>query len=160
MAVVVDEYGGTSGIVTMEDLVEEIIGEIKDEYDSDETKPIVRLEDGSWQVDASIPLDDVNEGIGLHLAPKEDVSTLGGYLMEKHGRFPKKDRVIEDKEAVFTVLEASEKRIIKVKVVKREVPLPEPEPAAASLPKQKKKKSKPSANLKSPELPENKAVKP
>ncbi len=153
MAIVVDEFGGTAGMVTMEDLVEEIVGEIRDEYDVDEEKAIAKQADGSWIIDAGTPLDEVNEALGVRLTPKEDVSTLGGYLMEKHGRFPKKGRVIEDKEAVFTVLEASEKKIHKVKAVKREVPLPDMEPEMAKPKTRKRKPKAPSSSLENADSP-------
>jgi magnesium and cobalt exporter, CNNM family len=124
MAIVVDEYGGTAGLVTLEDLVEEIIGEIREEYESEEDKAISRQEDGSWVVEADLSLDEVNDALGLKLIPKGEVASLGGYLIEAMGKLPKKGRVLEDKEAVFKVLEASEKSVGKVKVTKRKAPLP------------------------------------
>lgn len=123
MAIVVDEYGGTAGIITLEDLIEEIVGEIKDEYDTEEEKPIVKQEDGSYLVDAGLPLDEVNEALGLHLTPKGQVATLGGYLVEKVGKVPKRGRVLEDLEAQLTVEEASDRRVLKARVLKREKPL-------------------------------------
>ncbi|HTA75959.1 MAG TPA: hemolysin family protein [bacterium] len=141
MAIVVDEYGGTAGLVTLEDLVEEIVGEIRDEYDVDE-QVLEKKEDGSWVAEAGVSLDEVNDTLGIHLAPKGDVSSLGGYVTEKTGRVPKKGRVIEDVEAVFSILEASDKKVIRIKIVKREVPLPEPEPEVVVAPKRRKKRVK------------------
>jgi len=141
MAIVVDEFGGTAGLVTLEDLVEEIVGEIRDEYDVDE-QVLEKKEDGSWVAEAGVSLDEVNDTLGIHLAPLGDVSSLGGYVTEKTGRVPKKNRVIEDKEAVFTILDASDKKVIRIKIVKREVPLPEPEPEVAVAPKRRKKRVK------------------
>lgn len=153
MAIVVDEYGGTSGLVTMEDLIEEIIGEIRDERDSDDDKAVARQADGSWVVEADVALDDVNEALGLHLAPKGEVASLGGYLMEMAGRVPKKGRVIEDKEAVFKILDAGETSVLKVKAVKRKTPLV-PAPAETAAKPRKKKAKAPaeaSPSAKSPE---------
>ncbi len=141
MAVVVDEYGGTAGLVTLEDLVEEIVGEIRDEYDVEEEKPINKQEDGTWLIDAGVSLDEVNEALGVHLAPKGDVATLGGYLTERVGRMPRKGRVLDDREVVFTILDASDRKVNKVKALKREQPLPELEPEAPA-PKPKKRKPK------------------
>jgi putative hemolysin len=144
MAIVVDEYGGTAGMVTLEDLVQQIVGEIRDEHDSDEDKPIVLQADGSWIIEADVALDDVNQAAGLHLVPKGEVASLGGYVMEIAGKVPKKGRVIEDKEAVFRILEASDKSILRVKVTKRKTPLPtvETETAVTPAPKPRKKRVK------------------
>ena len=95
MAIVVDEYGGTAGLVTLEDLLEEIVGDIRDEHEGEEESSIVKQEDGSYLVDASLPLDEVNEALGIHLTAKGLVNTLGGYLVERAGRVPKKGRVVE-----------------------------------------------------------------
>jgi CBS domain containing-hemolysin-like protein len=141
MAVVVDEYGGTAGLVTLEDLVEEIVGEIRDEYDVEEEKPINKQEDGTWLIDAGVALDEVNEALGVHLKPKGDVATLGGYLTERVGRMPRKGRVFDDREVVFTVLDASDRRVNKVKALKRELPLPESS-EEQPVPKPKKRKPK------------------
>lgn len=144
MAIVVDEYGGTAGLVTLEDLVEQIVGEIRDEHDSGEDKPISQLIDGSYVIEADMPLDEVNPVVGLKLTPKGEVASLGGYVMELAGKVPRKGRVIEDREAVFRILEASDKSVIKVKVTKRKTPLPlvEAEMPAVPAPKPRKKRAK------------------
>ncbi|HUO57265.1 MAG TPA: hemolysin family protein [bacterium] len=143
MAVVVDEYGGTAGLVTLEDLVEEIFGEIKDEHEGGEEKAIAKQADGSWVIEADVALDDVNEALGVKLVPKGEVASLGGYLMEIAGRVPKKGRVLEDREAVFKILDAGETSILKVKAVKRKTPLPLTPPPEAPKPRKKKAKTPP-----------------
>ncbi|HET9869521.1 MAG TPA: hemolysin family protein, partial [bacterium] len=124
MAIVVDEYGGTSGLVTLEDLVEQIVGEIRDEHEPEDEKSIVKQEDGSYHIEAGTPLDEINEVLGLHLTPKGEITTLSGYLTELNGRVPKKGRVLDEYEATTTILESSEKKVIRVKLVKKDVPYP------------------------------------
>nr|WP_296772099.1 hemolysin family protein [Rhodococcus sp. (in: high G+C Gram-positive bacteria)] len=87
MAVLVDEYGGTAGLVTIEDVLEEIVGEIADEYDADEVAPIEDLGDGTYRVSARVPLEDVGELFGIDIE-SEDVDTLGGLLGYELGRVP------------------------------------------------------------------------
>jgi len=87
---VVDEYGGTAGLVTMEDLLEEIVGEIMDEYDAEQQDlppEIKELPSGDVVVDARMNIDDVNERLGLHL-PTEDFESIGGYTFGLFGRVP------------------------------------------------------------------------
>ncbi len=144
MAIVVDEYGGTAGLVTLEDLIEEIIGEIKDEHEAEEEKAIAKQADGSWIIEADVALDEVNEAMGIRLVPKGEVASLGGYLVEVAGKLPRKNRVIEDKEASFKILEASETNVVKVRAVKRRTPLvPPPAEGTAASSKPRKKKPKP-----------------
>ncbi len=143
IAIVVDEYGGTAGLVTMEDLVEEIVGEIKDEHEAEEEKAIAKQADGSWVIEADVALDEVNEAMGIHLSPKGEVASLGGYLIEVSGKLPRKNRVIEDREASFKILDASETNVIKVRAVKRRTPLiPPPAEAAPVVSKPRRKKTK------------------
>jgi putative hemolysin len=144
MAIVVDVYGATAGLVTLEDLVEEIVGEIKDEHEAEEEKAVTKLPDGSWVIEADVALDEVNEALGLHLTPKGEIASLGGYLMEALGKLPRKGRVVEDREAIFKILEASDKSVVKVKVTKRKTPLPVPETeeVAPAAPKARRKKMK------------------
>ncbi len=124
LAVVVDEYGGTAGMVTLEDLVTEIIGDIRDEKTGLEDEgPIVRQADGSFLVDPTLSLDDVNASIGLHLAPQGDVASLGGYIVARMGHLPRKGRILDDVEAAMHVVDADERSILKVRLVKRTKPL-------------------------------------
>ena len=86
-AIVIDEYGGTAGILTIEDIVEEIVGEITDEYDAETPDPVVRLPDGSARVSARLPVEDLGEIFDIEL-PAEDVETVGGLFAQLLGRVP------------------------------------------------------------------------
>lgn len=118
MAIVVDEFGGTSGIVTMEDILEEIVGEISDEYDEDE-KQYIRLADGSYIFEAKIQLTDFFRATDTDPADfekiTEEVETLAGLLLEIKGDFPRRREVIEYKNYHFQILEMDNRRILKVK---------------------------------------------
>ncbi|WP_328306022.1 hemolysin family protein [Actinomycetospora sp. NBC_00405] len=87
MALVVDEYGGTAGLVTIEDLIEEIVGEITDEYDSAEHRPLEHLDESTWRVAARLPVEDLEEACGVEF-DVEDVDTVGGLLAQRLGRVP------------------------------------------------------------------------
>lgn len=118
MAIVVDEFGGTSGIVTMEDILEEIVGEISDEYDEDE-KQYIRLADGSYIFEAKIQLTDFFRATDTDPVDfekiTEEVETLAGLLLEIKGDFPRRREVIEYKNYRFQILEMDNRRILKVK---------------------------------------------
>lgn len=112
MAIVVDEYGGTAGLVTMEDILEEIVGEIKDEYD--ENLPVIKpQDDGLYLLDASLEIDTVNESLNLNL-PTEDYHTIGGFLLWALKRMPHKHETLVYENLKWTVKEADRKRIYKV----------------------------------------------
>lgn len=93
LAIVVDEYGGTAGLVTIEDVIEEIVGEIQDEYDVDE-QPIRNLGPGDLEVDARVPIDDINDLTGLRLVSEES-DRIGGIVFERLGRVPKVGDVVQ-----------------------------------------------------------------
>jgi len=123
LAVVVDEFGGTSGIVTMEDILEEIVGEISDEYDDEDSK-FTRSADGSYVFDAKILLTDFFRATGLD--PKsfgkltDEVDTLAGLILEIKGDFPENKEVIEYESYTFQILEMDKKRILKIKFIQQE----------------------------------------
>ncbi len=116
MAIVVDEYGGTAGLVTMEDLLEKIVGNIQDEYDVENDRSLLKQEDGSYLVEAQISLGEINDRLGIHLVSSGEVSSLGGYLIEKIGKVPRKGRVIQEPEATLKVMESDEKKVIQVRI--------------------------------------------
>jgi putative hemolysin len=119
LAVVIDEYGSTAGIVTIEDLVEEIVGNIFDEYDIEE-KDIEYLDNDTFIFDGSISLDKVEEVLGEDL-PVDDFDTLSGFVMDLLGRIPKKDETptVEFESIVFKVTKLEGKRIVKIKACKK-----------------------------------------
>ncbi len=120
MALVVDEYGGVSGLVTMEDLVEEIIGEIRDEHDVE--SPVIHLPDGTWLIDASISLRDLKEDHQIALPESTEYETLGGFLMSTLQKIPKVEDMVVIEGKRISIVEMVGQRIAKVKLEK----LPEP----------------------------------
>lgn len=129
MAIVVDEYGGTAGLVTIEDLLEEIVGEIMDEYDVEE--PMVEVVDENVSiVDARTPIDEINEQMGLTL-PEEEFDTIGGFVFGVLGRQPRQGEKIEYNGVALVVEKTDGRRIQKVKIVKTRRPRPEEAEAEA-----------------------------
>ncbi|MCI6731183.1 MAG: hemolysin family protein [Lachnospiraceae bacterium] len=131
MAIVLDEYGATAGLVTLEDLIEEIVGEIRDEYDADELNDIKKLSDREYSIDASIHLDDLNDALGLELQ-SEDYDSLGGLLIGILDRLPEEGEVVHDGDYIFTVESIDKNRIERIRLM-----LPEEE--AADLQNQEEK---------------------
>lgn len=120
MAIVVDEYGGTAGLITMEDILEEIVGDIYDEYDDIEEE-YEKIDDKTFMVSGRMPIYDVNKLLNSNI-PEGDYDTLSGYLQEELGRIPTEEEIpiIETKELTFKIEEYEDKRIVKVKVCKNE----------------------------------------
>ncbi len=115
MAVVVDEYGGTAGIVTMEDIVEEVFGEIRDEFDSE--PPMVRsVGNGSYRVDARLPVDDLNDLLGTDFEEEDNYESVGGLVYHQLGHIPEAGESHEIDDWTFTVEKVSGQRILFVKV--------------------------------------------
>jgi magnesium and cobalt transporter len=112
MAIVVDEYGGVSGLITIEDVLEEIVGEIDDEYDEQEEALILPVDGNRYQVQALTPIDDLNEMFGSDLSDY-DFGTVGGLLLAEFGCVPEHgDRVVLDGRFEFHVIKADSRRII------------------------------------------------
>ncbi len=116
IAIVVDEYGGVSGIVSMEDIIEEIIGDIQDEFDH-ETDDIVNLSEGVWLCDARVNLDFLEEEINMEL-PIDDFDTLGGFVFDLFGKIPVNNEKIEYKDYDFIIQEMDGHKINTIKIVK------------------------------------------
>lgn len=114
MALVADEYGGTAGLITMEDLVEEIVGEIQDEHDADEPEDILQLENGDYEFDGMVLLDEITDILQVEFEdPEED--TIGGYVFGVLGRKPEIGDSVQIGNYTFTVLQAEGFRVLRVK---------------------------------------------
>lgn len=126
MALVIDEYGGTDGLVSMEDVVEAIVGDIEDEHDDEAGPQIVKVAENRWTADARASLDDVCEALGISLdisADGDDVDTIGGLLFTELGRIPVRGEVVRALEDYdLEIIEADPRRIRKVRIVKAKLP--------------------------------------
>ncbi len=115
IVVVIDEYGGTAGIVTLENIIEEIVGEIQDEDEVDEQDTFVQISPDTYSVDARLNLAELNEKIGTELE-SENIDTIGGFLIDNMGRVPEKDDIFTHQGIKFTILEADERRITRIRI--------------------------------------------
>ena len=119
IAVVIDEYGGTAGLVTFEDILEEIVGEIRDEYDSDEDLPQYLIaEDGALVADGRLAIDEINQLLKVSISDDEEYDTIGGYVTSELGRIPKTMEVISLPEIKVQILEADDRKVSKLKLHK------------------------------------------
>jgi CBS domain containing-hemolysin-like protein len=116
IAIVVDEYGGTSGLVTIEDLLEQIVGDIQDEYDVEE-EWLVEDTDGAVVVDARLPIEELEEHFGIVIA-REKFDTVGGLIFHLTGRIPNQGEDVENGAIRMTILEADERKIRKVRITR------------------------------------------
>jgi CBS domain containing-hemolysin-like protein len=115
MAVIIDEYGGVDGIVTMEDILEELVGEIQDEYDNE--APIVRNEsDNTYTVQGSAAIGDINDKLPHDITKRPDYETLAGFLIWKFGRIPAVGETLKTKHYEFTILKKQRSTISQVKI--------------------------------------------
>ena len=121
IAVVVDEYGGVSGLVTIEDLLEEIVGEIDDEYDVDELDPLVKLDENVYSIDARYCISDLESELGCHFEC-EDSDSVGGFVFEKLGRIPQRGESFSVPQGVFLITEIKGNRILRVKFTMNKEP--------------------------------------
>ena len=124
LAIVVDEYGGTAGLVTIEDLVEEIVGEIRDEYDV-EQEMVLPVSESEAVMDARVPFEEVREMFDINVDRSEDYATLGGFITNQFGRFPRAGEAVDAAGVRFTVETVEGRRIRRVRV-QRLATAPEP----------------------------------
>ena len=116
IAVVLDEYGGTAGLVTIEDVVEEIVGEISDEYDRSEPAQIQRLAEDTVEIEGRVYIDDLNDALELEIPEDEDYDTVAGFVFSELGYIPAAEETLERQGATFTVLDADERKINRLRV--------------------------------------------
>lgn len=117
-AIAVDEYGGTAGVVTLEDILEELVGEIEDEHDR-ETKAYTRIKEGVYQVRASMPVDEANDALGLHLPEEEDYDSIAGYILATLGRIPQTGEILQAPGAEIRIHAATGRQITQLIVTPR-----------------------------------------
>lgn len=129
MAMVVDEFGGISGLVTLEDIIEELVGEIRDEFDPEDAM-IRPVAEGRWLVDARLSLHGFKNETGIELPDSGDYESVGGFVVAQHGRIPRKGRVIEAPGAMLVVLESDERHVKRLEV--RCIERPEQTPQSES----------------------------
>ena len=128
MAIVVDEYGGTSGLVTIEDVLEEIVGEIQDEHDTEEELPpsVEEVAPGRWLLDARFQIYDLNELLDVRLPEDDDFDTVAGYVLERLGRIPETGESFDSDGLRFRVIEAGPTKIDRLEIsrIEEEDPVP------------------------------------
>jgi putative hemolysin len=116
IAIVLDEYGGTSGLVTMGDIVTELVGDMPGELGRREPDPITRMADGRYEILGTTRVSEVNRELGLELPEEEDFETLAGFVLAELGRFPHRGESFERHGVHFVTTEATDRRVIKVEV--------------------------------------------
>jgi len=135
MAIVVDEYGGSDGVVSIEDLVEEIVGDISDEHDEDQDQMIKTTGDGVYVADARIYIDKLEELLGVDFLPEErdeETDTLGGLIFSMLGRVPVRGELIRHDSGIeFEVLESDPRRVKRIRIHTQVKPAAADEPNAA-----------------------------
>lgn len=120
MAIVIDEYGGTDGLVSIEDLVEQIVGEIEDEHDTDIAPVLVQREGGGFDADARVPIGELEDKVDIDLLPEdreEDIDTLGGLIFSLVGRVPQRGELIRHAGGLeFEIIDADPRRVKKIRI--------------------------------------------
>ncbi len=118
IAIVVDEYGGVAGLITIEDVLEQIVGDIEDEYDFDETEAnIIREKDGVFRVKAGTEIDDFNQTLGAHFSD-EEFDTVGGLVVSRFGHLPKRGESVSFDGFQFSILRADSRRLHAIRVIR------------------------------------------
>lgn len=118
IAIVVDEYGGMAGLVTLEDIIEEIIGEIQDEYDQEESELILDLGEGRYLADAAIHIDTIGHYFGIEFPETDDYDTLGGFTLSLFGKFPAKGEEVQYNCLNIRVKDIRKRRLLKLEIFK------------------------------------------
>lgn len=116
LAVVLDEYGGTAGLITIEDILEEIVGEIADEYEEAEPDPICRINEYTMEADARVHIDEVNEELGIELPEGEDYDTIGGFVFSSMGKIPVTGEEMRFDNVRLQVIDAEERKINRLRI--------------------------------------------
>lgn len=116
IAVVLDEYGGTAGIVTLEDILEELVGEITDEYEETPQQPIKKIDQHTADIDARTGIDDLNDELDLNLPEDEDYDTIGGFVFSHLGYIPKAGDSFDYKNLKFTIIAAETRKIKRIRI--------------------------------------------
>lgn len=116
IAIVLDEYGGTAGLCTIEDILEEFVGEIDDEYDQPETPPMKRIDDLTLEVDARVHVSEVNQELGVSIPEDGDYETIGGFVFSTLGRIPTKGETFDHENLHFQILDAEPRKINRMKI--------------------------------------------
>ena len=116
MAVVLDEYGGTAGVVTIEDVVEEIVGEIVDEYEEFQDEPVRKIDDQTIEVDARCHVDELNDELNIEIPEDENYETIGGFAFAKLGHIPRSGEAFEQDNLKFTVIDVEQRKINRVRI--------------------------------------------
>ena len=111
IAIVLDEYGGTAGLITVEDILEELVGELEDEYDTSSPVAIKRIDDTTYEVDARMRIDDLADELGIELPDDQDYETIGGFVFSTLGRIPKVGETCDYNNVSFRVIAAEPRRI-------------------------------------------------
>ena len=124
MAVVSDEFGGPAGLITIEDIIEEIVGDIRDEKDRE--APIQSMGDGRMVADASVSIAELEEALGKHLPDDGEFESLGGLIVSRAGRVPEVGATVRVDGLKLIVREADEKRVVKVEIVPERPAAPAP----------------------------------
>ncbi len=116
MAIVLDEYGGTAGLVTIEDILEELVGEIADEYDVDEPEPMTRIDEDTLDIDARVRIEELNEELDIELPEDDDFETIGGFVFSTLGRIPEAGESCRHENVSIHVIDAEPRRINRLRV--------------------------------------------
>jgi len=119
IAIVLDEYGGTAGIVTIEDIIEEVVGEIVDEYEQMPEEVVNKIDETTIEVDARTYIDDLNKDFELELPEDEDYDTVGGFVFSHLGYVPKTGEAFDYKNLRFVICAAETRRVKRIRIEKR-----------------------------------------